>query len=252
MNDTRTISKFILWDFDETLAYREGRWTRCIATIIDNRFPDLGATREALAPFLKNQFPWHAPQNAHLHIRDADSWWNWISPTLENAISSAFGLPSAISREIAIEVRHAYLDPAFWVVYPDVKPCLESLKIQGWKHIILSNHVPELETLVTNLDLRDYFETVHTSALSGYEKPHPESFRVAIRELPPHSHCVMVGDNYRADILGAEAIGLHGILVRKPHLKANYFLDDLRDLPLVLNQTLSFLSPPATSLRLKT
>jgi FMN phosphatase YigB (HAD superfamily) len=40
----------------------------------------------------------------------------------------------------------------------------------------------------------------------------------------------MIGDNYVADILGAAAVGVPGVLVRQPHDGARLFCADLRQI----------------------
>lgn len=49
----------------------------------------------------------------------------------------------------------------------------------------------------------------------GYDKPHPEIFRLGTRGLALPD-VVMVGDNPVADIAGARAAGIAGYLVRRP------------------------------------
>jgi putative hydrolase of the HAD superfamily len=80
--------------------------------------------------------------------------------------------------------------------------------------VILSNHVPELEAIISGLGIRDRFAAVITSALIGYEKPHPEAFRIALAKAGHPETVWMVGDNPRADVAGAEAAGIPAILVR--------------------------------------
>jgi putative hydrolase of the HAD superfamily len=73
--------------------------------------------------------------------------------------------------------------------------------------------VPELAGLVAGLGLEPYVERVFSSALIGFEKPHPALFRHAIRACGSPEQVWMVGDNPVADIAGAEAIGHRAILV---------------------------------------
>lgn len=93
-------------------------------------------------------------------------------------------------------------------------PALQALSGAGWRHVIVSNHVPELEQLVADLGLAAHFEAVVTSALVGYEKPHPEIFRIATA-LTGTGRTVMVGDNPVADVEGARSAGLEAHLVRR-------------------------------------
>ena len=62
----------------------------------------------------------------------------------------------------------------------------------------------------------DLVEHVHTSAITGYEKPHPEMFNIAVRAAGSPKTVWMVGDNVVADYEGAEKLGISAVLVRHP------------------------------------
>ena len=134
---------------------------------------------------------------------------------MPRAFLAAGTVTPAQAADLAGEVRSTYLDPSAWVVFDDVEPALIRLSAGGWRHVILSNHVPELPQLVDALGLARYFDAVHTSARIGAEKPHPEAFRRVLATLPAEAVVCMVGDNPVADVQGAEAVGLPAIRVRK-------------------------------------
>src|SRR5262249_46650933 len=69
--------------------------------------------------------------------------------------------------------------------------------------------------------------TVFSSAATGYEKPHPDAFRLALRVAVDADVVCMIGDSLDADILGAAALGIPGILLRWPHPAAERFCSDL-------------------------
>jgi putative hydrolase of the HAD superfamily len=99
-------------------------------------------------------------------------------------------------------------------VFEDTVPALQRLRIHGSRNVILSNHVPELGDLVDDLGLRPYVEDVVCSAVTGYEKPHPQAFAAALG-LRQHGEAIwMVGDNPQADVAGARRAGLEATLVR--------------------------------------
>ena len=52
------------------------------------------------------------------------------------------------------------------------------------------------------------------SAVTGYEKPHPEAFRLVLRRFGEPRERWMVGDNPHADVAGAQALGIPAVLVR--------------------------------------
>jgi putative hydrolase of the HAD superfamily len=141
------------------------------------------------------------------------------------------------ARRLAQHVRTVYLHPARWQVFADVVPCLRALTASGWRHVILSNHVPELPLLLEALGLASHMEQVFTSAQTGLEKPHPQAFRTVLAALGRATPIWMVGDSLRADILGAQAVGLRAVLVRGRHPRAAYCCETLVELPRVLHST---------------
>jgi putative hydrolase of the HAD superfamily len=57
---------------------------------------------------------------------------------------------------------------------------------------------------------------VVTSARVGYRKPHPAIYRQALLDAGETAETTaMVGDNLNADVIGAEAAGLHGVFLNR-------------------------------------
>ncbi|HEY4027845.1 MAG TPA: HAD-IA family hydrolase [Candidatus Dormibacteraeota bacterium] len=208
-------STVVFWDFEGTLASRSGIWSQCLVDVLDKVLPGHGLTRGDFAPALRDRFPWHDWRRPHPELSDPDAWWAALEPVLAGACL-AVGLGAAEAERVAAAVRTCYVDPAYWSVYPDVRPALEDLRAAGWRHAIVSNHVPELPELVRRLGIADLFDVVLTSATTGYEKPHPRMY-LAAREAMGRPRAVwMVGDNPLADVEGAEASAIPAILLRSP------------------------------------
>jgi putative hydrolase of the HAD superfamily len=205
-----------LWDFDGTLAERPGLWSQCLADLANARTGEARHGREDFVRHLQVGFPWHSPQQPHLDIRTASEWWALLHPTIASAFMAGGGFKSTEAEILAYEVRAEYTNPLRWRVFPDVETTLTGLTKQGWQHVMLSNHVPELPQLVEALGLAKHFAAIHTSAMSGYEKPHPKAFLNALPVGTEARDAVMVGDNEVADVEGAAAVGIRGFLVRKP------------------------------------
>jgi putative hydrolase of the HAD superfamily len=209
------VEKVVLWDFDGTLAYRENLWRGALVDALDREEPGHGVTAEAFKPYLRNRFPWHEPERPHPELSTPEAWWARIEPVLADAFA-AVGFPPPRSAQLARAARQVYADPAGYRLFDDSRPVLERLAGEGWRHVILSNHVPELSDIVQGVGLGDLVAEVLTSAATGYEKPHPEAFAVALRAAGHPRRVVMVGDNPEADVRGAEAAGIPAILVRSP------------------------------------
>lgn len=107
-------------------------------------------------------------------------------------------------------VKFSLLQP-----FPRTIAILIYLKTKGYKLGAITNGltIKQWEKLI-RLNLHPFFDIVLTSEEVGYEKPHPEIFKEALRRM----HCsadksVMVGNKYETDIVGALNAGMAGILV---------------------------------------
>ena len=59
------------------------------------------------------------------------------------------------------------------------------------------------------LGVAQYIDYLVTSEEVGYEKPDPRIFQYALNKLAQEAQdCVMIGDHYEKDILGAESLGI--------------------------------------------
>jgi len=226
--------RYLVWDFDGTLAERTGQWSDALVNVLRRAKPDSSATADNFRPHLQSGFPWHTPDIPCAAARTSDEWWNCLSPVFERAFRLGAGLSHADSNRLAAMVRFEYVDLGSWRLFDDTLPALRDLSANGWSHIVLSNHVPELDDILHALGLKSYVEAVFNSARTGFEKPHPEAFRQVLRAVPDGARCVMVGDSLTADIKGAHGVGWPAILVRKRHPEAGLCCESL----LQLSQTL--------------
>ncbi len=202
------MTRAVLWDFDGTLATRTGGWPRCLLDALARVEPSLSLTPDDVRPGLRDGFPWHRPEVEH-GPRDSAAWWGALAAVLSGAYLRA-GVPADVAAAAVAEVRGCYADPAYWTVYDDTLPALRELA--AYRHVIVSNHVPELPDLVAALGLP--VDAVVTSAAVGWEKPHPAMFRAGLAAAGEPDEVWMVGDNPVADVAGAEAVGIPAVLVR--------------------------------------
>ncbi|MBI2316487.1 MAG: HAD-IA family hydrolase [Betaproteobacteria bacterium] len=209
--------KVLFWDFDGTLAYRPGLWGSALSAVLAEHAPEFRIDTSTLAASLRNGFPWHTPELGHEELVTAEAWWARLCSHALVPAYRALGLPREAAEELAPKVRGKFLAPADWIVFEDTVPALTDLSGLGWSHFVVSNHVPELEDLAKALGLSPFLEGVVTSALVGYEKPHPKIFEAALQAAGPIEAAWMIGDHFEVDVLGAQAVGLPAILVRHEH-----------------------------------
>jgi putative hydrolase of the HAD superfamily len=205
------MSGVLLWDFEGTLARRKGGWGGAVLEALDREHPGHETDPLALRTHLRDGFPWHQPDVPHPELSAPELWWEHIETVLARALCGV-GEPAAEAATIARSTRETYLDPRAWDVAAGATSTLDHLSDCGWRHAILANHVPELPALVSAVGLGTRFDVVLSSAITGYEKPHPEAFRIARRACGHPDVIWMIGDNPVADVGGAEAAGIPAIL----------------------------------------
>lgn len=217
----------IFWDFDGTLAERPGMWGGAMLKSLLEHEPTTPITVDDIRPHLSTGFPWHTPEIPHPELNTPELWWEHLEGILTRAYE-AVGISTEIARMLSRRAHYNYIDPRGFNVFADVEPVLTHLTAQGWRHIILSGHVPELPAIVQSIGIGPHFTDIISSAMTGYEKPHPEMFKIALQVGGWPERVWMVGDNYEADVLGAEKAGIKGFLVRRSNAKATRFSKDLR------------------------
>ena len=82
---------------------------------------------------------------------------------------------------------------------------------------VISNADGKIEDVLRRCDIASCFRTITDSGLAGFEKPHPEIFRQALKSMnatPEES--LYVGDVYSVDYLGATGAGMEAILMDVP------------------------------------
>jgi putative hydrolase of the HAD superfamily len=202
----------ILWDFDNTLGYRDGMWTSCLhELLIEQGITHI--TKELISPFMQNGFPWHRYEIAHQDLFNGKLWWEFMEHKLLTILTQ-LKLEPELSKHISIKFKFKYTDIQYWHLFDDSLYALKKANELGYSNYILSNHTPELITIVDGLGITKCIKKVFSSGIIGYEKPHYKIFQFALKNIPNNIKKIMIGDNYIADIVGAKSNGIQGILVR--------------------------------------
>ena len=212
--------EYILWDFDGTLAYRDGMWTDTLFSVLQrNNIKDI--PKEDIRPLLNIGFTWDSPDSPHKDIFQGKSWWEFYEGYFTE-IFKLFSIPDTLCKALSNEIKAEYMDKTKWHLFSDVNDTLSQSIATGYKNVIISNHIPELSVIVKNLNIEDYFYKIYSSANIGYEKPNKKIFEYVLHDLKTiHTKCMMIGDSYEADVAGAIRSRIKPILVRKENTK-NY------------------------------
>ena len=107
-------------------------------------------------------------------------------------------------------------------VFPDVPPALQRLIDSGIKIGIVTNSGHPMwlrDRELVSFGLLEYFPSCRiTAADVSYLKPHPNIFKHALGCVDARpEETVFVGDNPVADVMGAQDVGMKGILRTRPN-----------------------------------
>lgn len=101
-------------------------------------------------------------------------------------------------------------------MYDDVGPVMRALRERGLTVGVISNSHRSLEAFQEHFGLNGFIHTAVSSFEHGYMKPHPSIFEAALlRAGVEAGRSVMVGDSLKADVEGALAAGMRGVLLRR-------------------------------------
>jgi FMN phosphatase YigB (HAD superfamily) len=127
----------------------------------------------------------------------------------------------ATSPDLLSEITAMIVDPGIFDLQMDenTKPTLFALRGRGLRLGVVSNTWTPGDVICEELDkhgLLPYLDSVISSADAGLRKPHPAIFRQALEEIAVRAEeAVFVGDSLIADVRGAQAVGMRGVLCRQ-------------------------------------
>ena len=94
-----------------------------------------------------------------------------------------------------------------------VKPLFDSLQSRNIKIGVLTDLTSYIQYRKLNhLGLSDYVDFIVTSEEVGEEKPSEKMFNLVLKKMNVRAdETIMVGDDFKKDIVGAEVLGIHTI-----------------------------------------
>ena len=187
----------------------QGMWSEAALRLATLHSPGHDVSASHFFRQFKRQFPWQ--RVTHPELNTPELWWEAVHA----AYRQAFARLGLDDRAVPLsELRAHILDATRYPLFDDAVPALEQAAQDGWRQIIVSNHVPELAAIVDALGIRRFFHRVITSGLIGYEKPHDRIFEAATEHSVPGAPIWMIGDNLACDCAPVGAFGAEAILVR--------------------------------------
>lgn len=131
--------------------------------------------------------------------------------------------------------------------FDDVVPALQRLRAAGIKRAVISNADDDVTDFCTHLAFAHEMNLIVTSAIVGFEKPDPRTFRAAFEPLGVAPERVLhIGDQPKSDVDGALALTMQAALIDRyqRHTPSDHQvpvfvgLDDLVDYVISVNSAL--------------
>lgn len=205
----------VIFDLDGTLRHSQPTYNQKFIEIAAN----LGLVESSQGRFQSQRWlHYYWAQSAEM-LADRESFSNqpdlfWTTHARKKLI--AYGCASQRAEELAPLIYQRMAEeykPQDWVP-PDVTGTLHSLLEAGIRLAVVSNRNQPCQEELARLGLLDYLEFSLTSGEVSSWKPDPAIFAYALQrmQLKP-DEAVYVGDNYYADVVGANRAGLQPILI---------------------------------------
>ena len=164
-----------------------------------------------------------------------------------------FGLDEESVRPYAEELAHMWEVTHYHrALRPHVREMLEGLKDMGMKLGVISNTASlyQVFDILKEYGIRDYFQDVTLSSVTGYRKPNPNIFMVSLHQVQSDpAHCAYVGDTISRDVIGPIRMGfgatfhIDSYLTRlkdthvSPDVKATYNIQDIYEVYTILKES---------------
>ncbi|MCH5198429.1 MAG: HAD family hydrolase [Oscillospiraceae bacterium] len=219
--------KVLCWDFDGTLAFSNHLWSGSVFDALKSVFPQVEESLfSEIRFYMASGFPWHTPEVDYTFCR-GELWWEFMEKHFFESYKKC-GIAPEIAEKASKTVRSVIKQKSRYTLYDDAADTLRRSKEQGTVNILLSNNYPDLDEILEQLGLTEFFDEVILSAVEGYNKPHKKLFDLAKAKYP-NAEFFMIGDNINADIIGGKQNGMKTVLVHKGYSEyADYCFDDLK------------------------
>ena len=205
--------------------------------------PDnLPSAREKLADGWDRYAAYRGPTNREL--KPEEIWGQYVL--------TDFGLDQETVAPFAEELAHMWEITYYHrTLRPRVAEMLAGLKGLGMKLGVISNTASlyQVFDILEEYGIRDYFQDVTLSSVTGYRKPDPNIFLVSLNQIRSDPKtCAYVGDTYSRDVIGPQRLGfgatfhIHSFLTQSrdtdvpKDVRATYSIEDIYEVYTILKE----------------
>jgi putative hydrolase of the HAD superfamily len=190
--------RYIFFDVGNTLLFPNR--PRMLAPLPPEKHPSL-ETWQALERRTKKEF-----DDGLIGGKiDHGFWWTFHTYLLNQL--DAFD--ETVRDELVVNTQNS----ANWdQIVPGTREALERIR-QQYAIAVISNADGRIDAVLSRCGICDCFASITDSGNVGHEKPHPEIFAAALREMKAEpAESLYVGDVYSVDYVGARNAGMQAVL----------------------------------------
>ncbi len=193
----------VLFDAAETLFTTRGSVGDIYQSVAE-RYGSLASAAEIHDAFIR-QFRHSGP----ITTDGEKLWWKDVV----HRVFSDVGMVDNFDRFFE-EVYDQFRDSRGWRLFPETREVLEELRRRKLKIGVISNFDSRLYSVMKDLDILSFFDSVTISSETGYAKPQPEIFRAAIRSIGvPPDRILFAGDSLLDDFQAGQNVGIEAFLL---------------------------------------
>lgn len=198
--------KGIIFDYGGTIDTNSRHWAEVLWEKYQefNVPVDKASFREAYVhgerslakfPLIKPEHNFHDMLNIKLNIQ--------ISYLIENGkIDGSLAEKYNYAKSIADSSYRYVLD-----ALQKTRPVVEQLSSE-YKLVLVSNFYGNIETVLKDFGLYDYFSGIIESSVVGVRKPDPAIYRLGVEAIGlPAGEVLVVGDSFSKDVIPAKSVG---------------------------------------------
>jgi putative hydrolase of the HAD superfamily len=207
----------VLFDLGNTLIYFDGAWKEVLPR----------AHRELTSRLIEMGFDLPLESFAeYFGQRVIEAWEERNASNIEHSVEYIlrqalhdFDVQDTPTERLRPAIDAMFtISQAHWLVEEDTHAVLDRLRQDGYALGMISNASDnqDVQSLVDKAGIRDYFDQIIVSAVTGIRKPDPYIFRLALDhfKIAPE-RAVMVGDTLAADVRGAQNSGIASVWITR-------------------------------------
>jgi len=154
-------------------------------------------------------FAWESKDELRRLERD---WWRTLVCRVIERVGNGIGDFDGFFQTL---YEH-YAQGEAWACFPEVPRVLDALRGRGCRLAVVSNFDSRLPAILRSLGIHRQMDAVVYSTAAGRAKPAPGIFLQALDAIGvAPQRALHVGDNYEADVEGADMAGVTGLLIRR-------------------------------------